>query len=156
MNFKKAVWLFATVSVFASCGSENHGTTSQSDDAQGAHLSQEQVCDCIADMDAALEEIIAEADDSKLTLREWLGKMEATAVDCMKESKDPAQGNRAFVEMQEKCPGFAKYQSKVDAFRTKLKDFKERETPESNVKDMREIAPGGAQELLDKLKNERN
>lgn len=136
--------------MFAACGNTNDGTTAQS--GQGGSMTQEQVCDCIADMDAALEEIMDEAKDSSTSLKAWMAKVEETAVDCMKDSRGPEE-NKRFVEMQEKCPGFAKYKGKVDGFRNKLRQLRDEDKPDDNVKDMNEIAPGGAQELLDKLKN---
>jgi hypothetical protein len=152
MRLKNVAWMLSGSMIFVACGDAKDGTTAQN--GQNGSITQEQVCDCIADMDAALEEIMGEASGSTTSLKEWMAKVEETAVDCMKGNRSPEE-NKRFVEMQEKCPGFAKYQGKVDGFRSKLRQLKEESKPDNDVKDMNEIAPGGAQELLDKLKNSR-
>lgn len=150
MRLNNVAWMIAGTAFLAGCGDAKEGTTAQS--GPGGTMTQEQVCDCIADMDAALEEIMDEATDSSTSLKDWMAKVEETAVDCMKGKRGPEE-NKRFVELQEKCPGFAKYKGKVDGFRNKLRQLKEEDKPDNNVQDMNEIAPGGAQELLDKLKN---
>ena len=150
MRLKNVAWMLSGTMIFAACGDAKDGTTAQN--GQNGSMTQEQVCDCIADMDAALEEIMDEASGSTTSLKDWMAKVEETAVDCMRGNRGPEESKR-FVEMQEKCPGFAKYKGKVDGFRNKLRQLKDEDQPDDNVKDMNEIAPGGAQELLDKLKN---
>lgn len=128
------------------CGSS--GTTSK---AGGDEMTTDYVCDCLAEMGETLDNLNDQAETGNVTFRDWMKEMEASASECMSANQSQEAGKK-FVELQKDCPGYAAFQEKVDKFREKLADLKAKAEPPTIIQDMREIAPGGAQELLDKLK----
>lgn len=153
-TMKNAFWAVTIIATVMGCGEKSETPTKDSN-PQAISINKEEVCACIEEMEAVLDQVLADAEGQELTIEDWMSRIETSAADCMKEDRGE-EGGQQFVELQSECPRFEQYSSKVESFRLKLMELKEKVYPEAAIQSMDDVAPGGAQELLDKLREKQD
>ena len=153
-TMKNSFWAVTIIATAMGCG-EKTETQAIDSNQQASSITKEEVCACISEMEAVLDQVLADAEGQELTIEDWMSRIETSAADCMKEDRGEA-GGQQFVNLQSECPRFDQYSSKIESFRLKLMELKEKVRPEPAIQSMDDVAPGGAQELLDKLRQKRD
>jgi len=139
---------FATiaVAVLMSCGG---GADSAVTLDEKADLN---ACDCLVEMNAALESILGNEDSGSWTAKQWTDELAKASSPCMSKTRTP-QELSTWSQEQSTCSGYAAYKELVNSFRAKMVAAKGQGTKmPRNIKD---ISEQGAKGLLDELSKQR-